>query len=158
MNPAAPHPPSATLSYDQAGQFEPALDSPEKFELTTSSAALLSGATAALEFLQTIGMEQIEARWQALAEYLRQKLSAIPGVLVTSPSAGPTACGLVTFVPSGWEPRPLVDALWARQKIVARAVSYPPGARISVDFFNTEEELDCVVDTVRALIKEGPLQ
>ena len=148
----------AALSYDQAGQFEPALDSPEKFELTTSSAALLAGATAALEFLQTVGMEQIEARWQALAEHLRQTLSAIPGVLVTSPPAGPTACGLVTFVPGGWEPRALVDALWARQKIVARAVSYPPAARISVDFFNTEEELDCVVDTVRTLIKEGPLQ
>lgn len=146
----------AALRYDQEGDFEPATDSSEKFELTTMSAPLLAGAIEALRFLQEVGMEAVQARWETLTEQLRQHLGAIPGVTVTSPAAGPTASGLVTFVPSGWEPRALVDALWARDKIVARAVNYPPGVRASVDFFNNEEDLDRLVGALRALITSGP--
>ena len=148
----------AALSYDQAGHYEPSMSSPEKFELTTSSSPLLAGAAAAIQFLQEIGMDHIQARWQDLTAYLRGRLSTVPGITVTSPSAGPTASGLVTFAAEGWEPRALVNALWEREKIVIRPVPYPSGVRVSVDFFNTEQELDCVVDTLRTLLREGPPQ
>ncbi len=147
----------AASSYDQAGQYEPAMDSPEKFELTTSSAPLLAGASAAISFLDGAGgMQEIEARGRSLAERLRRGLREAPGVTMTSPPAGPTSCGLVTFVPGDWEPKELVDMLWEREKVVARSVGYPsPGVRFSVDFFNTEEELDKVIEIIRTLVRDG---
>ena len=147
----------AALNYDQAGQFEPATESPEKFELTTSSAALLAGTAAAIEFIERAGgMREVEARNRTLAEYARHGLREVAGVRVFSPSAGPTSCGLVLFVPGDWEPRAFTDELWEREKIVCRSVAYPlAGVRLSVDFFNTEEELDKVIETVRFLVKSG---
>lgn len=147
----------AASSYDQAGKYEPAMDSPEKFELTTSSAPLLAGASAAISFLDAAGgMQEIEARGRSLTERLRRGLLEAPGVRVTSPLAGPTSCGLVTFVPGKWEPKELVEMLWEQEKVVARSVGYPsPGVRLSVDFFNTEEELDKVIETIRTLVRDG---
>lgn len=145
----------AALSYDQQGAFEPNTGSVAKFELTTSSMPLLAGATAAIGFLRSIGMDQIEGRWQELARYARSRLSALDGVAITSPPEGPTASGLVTFTLAGWEPGAAVEELWKRNRVVARAVRYPPGIRLSIDFFNTQEELDLVADTAGELLKEG---
>ena len=146
----------SALSHDHAGNFEPAIDTPEKFELTSANGPMLAGVSAAVAFLQGIGMDNIEGRWRDLTERLRQRLAAIPGVAVTSPAAGPTACGLVTWTVDGWEPRSLVEALWQQEKINIRAVGYPPGVRASVDFFNSEDEMDLVADTVRKLAAKGP--
>ncbi len=146
----------AALSYDNAGHFEPASASSEKFELTSSNVPMLHGVMAAIDFLQGIGMLAIQERWQGLTERLRQRLAEAPGVAVTSPPAGPTACGLVTFTVAGWEPRPLVAALWEREKVVIRAVPFPAGVRASVDFFNTEDEMDQLAGVVATLAQEGP--
>lgn len=144
----------AARTYDAFGHYEPKTDSPEKFELTTSSNPLLAGAVAAIDLLQGVGMANVQARWAALTERLRQGLDETPGAAVTSPAGGPTACGLVTFTVAGWEGPPLVEALWERYKIVLRSVAHPPGVRAAVDFFNTEDEVDYLVDAVRALAHE----
>jgi len=144
----------AAAKFDAFGVYEAKTDAPEKFELTTSSNPLLAGAMAAIDLLQGVGMANVQARWSELTERLRQGLGATPGAAVTSPPAGPTACGLVTFTVAGWESQALVDELWGRYKIVIRPVNYPPGVRAAVDFFNTEDEVDYLVDAVRTLSKE----
>jgi L-cysteine/cystine lyase len=146
----------AARAWDNTGNFEPAADSSEKFELTSTNAPMLTGVVAAIDFLQALGLPAIQQRWQGLAQQLRERLAAVPGVAVTSPPAGPTACGLVTFTVAGWDPRPLVAELWEREKIVIRAVPFPAGVRASVEFFNTEAEIDHVAATVAALAKAGP--
>ncbi|MSQ27924.1 MAG: aminotransferase class V-fold PLP-dependent enzyme [Dehalococcoidia bacterium] len=147
----------AALNWDNAGHFEPASGSSEKFELTSSNVPMLLGVIAAIDFLQGIGgMPAVQQRWQGLTERLRQRLSTVPGVAVTSPPTGPTASGLVTFTVAGWEPRPLVTALWDREKVCIRAVPFPAGVRASVDFFNTEDEMDRLAGIVATLAKEGP--
>jgi len=144
----------AAEHYDAFGHYEAKKDSAEKFELTTSSGPLLAGAMAAIDLLQSVGMVNVQARWTTLTERLRQGIDATPGAVVTSPPAGPTACGLVTFAVAGWENPALVAQLWERYKIVIRAVNYPAGVRAAVDFFNTEDEIDYLVDAVRALSHE----
>ena len=47
-----------------------------------------------------------------------------------------------------------MDTLWERYKVVIRSVNYPAGVRAAIDFFNTEDEVDYLVDAVGALSKE----
>lgn len=100
-------------------------------------------------------MEAIQARWEELTTYTRSGLEGVPGVTVTSPSAGPTASALVTFTVDGWEPQPLVQALWERGNIVARFVQEPPNIRVSLALFNNEQEVDHLLATLRTIVSEN---
>jgi selenocysteine lyase/cysteine desulfurase len=44
-----------------------------------------------------------------------------------------------------------VARLWEQHRIVARWVGFPPGIRIALHFFNTEEEVNKVVEAVQEL-------
>lgn len=142
----------AATVHDTLGHFEPADDDIRKFELTTTSAGLLAGATAAVEFLQEQGIESIFARNLALGERLRQRLDA-EGIEVLSPRGGPLATGLVTIAVGNHDPREFATALWERHNIVNRSVAYPAGIRMSLDFFNTEEEVDRAAAAVTELLR-----
>lgn len=142
----------AAAVHDTTGHFEPADDDIRKFELTTTNAGLLAGATAAVEFLQEQGMEAIFARSLALGERLRQRLDA-EGIEVLSPHGGPLATGLVTMSVGDRDPRAFATAMWEQHNIVNRSVAYPPGIRMSLAFFNSDEEIDKAAAAVTALLR-----
>lgn len=143
---------SAAQSYShEAKRLVARRDTPRKFELTTASTALRAGFVAALEFLERVGQEAIWERNRALGAKARARLSAVPGVRVVSPLEGPLTTGLVAFRVEGVAPQRLVGRLWQEGRIVARSVRYPePAVRLSLDFFNTEEE----VEQVGALVQD----
>ena len=145
----------ASASYNLDGNFTPNSDQIRKFELTTTSGPLWAGLVAAIEFLQGIGQQAIEARTLSLAEEMRRHLAAIDGVSLLSPDGGPLASGLVTFAIQGTTPQEIGDALWEGGRIVSRTVSHPQGLRVSLDFFNTESELEQVADIVGQLARQG---
>jgi len=145
----------AAASFDYCGSYEPAPARQEKFEVSTVSPALHAGVAAAVDFLSAIGMDQIEDRWTQLTDRLRAGLRNVPGVTLVSPPGGATASGLVTFTVAGWEPLAVVDEFWKQERAVIRAVVQPPAVRVSVDFFNTEDEIDRVIDLVQALARQG---
>ncbi|MBI4300436.1 MAG: hypothetical protein HY677_04810, partial [Chloroflexi bacterium] len=65
------------------------------------------------------------------------------------------ASGLVTFAIQGVSGRDASAQLWERGSVVARPVAFPEGVRLSIDFFNTEEEVARVLDVVRDLAVHG---
>ncbi|MBI4216781.1 MAG: aminotransferase class V-fold PLP-dependent enzyme [Chloroflexi bacterium] len=151
----------AAAAYDFLGHMTPNTQEITKFELTTTSGPLWAGMVAAIEFLQNLGTENTWKRVRALSELAVAKLAEAPGVSIVSPRHPKLATGLVTFALEGagpqprkpgvspWEqPHPLVSHLWERGQIVARWVGETPGVRLSVEFFNTEAELDRVVECV----------
>jgi L-cysteine/cystine lyase len=144
----------AAARHDTLGDFELATDTPEKFELTTSSTALMAGATNAVEMLQEQGMEAIFAHSLALGERLRARLDGAEGTSILSPRGGPLATGLVTVgIPDTKEPRAFSQALWEQYNVVQRSVAYPGGVRLSLAYFNTAEEVDRVADGIAALAR-----
>ena len=132
-------------------RFEASTDSIEKFSLSSSSAALRAGMVESLRFIQDIGVEEIEGRNLGLAAALKDALREMPGVKVLSPVDGASSSGLVSFVVDGVEPKAAVTRMWERHRIVARSVDYPSGIRVSLHFFNTEEEVGRVVEAVSEL-------
>ena len=141
----------AAPSHDDHGSFEPEMESIRKFELTTTSVALWAGLVEAVRFHRGVGSTEVEARTVELAARAKGALSDIPGVSIHSPLEGPGCTGLVAFSLRGWGPADVTRTLWDEERVVSRAVRELGAVRLSLDFFNTEEEVDRVTATVRGL-------
>ncbi len=109
-----------------------------------------------LEFLQTIGQDQIETRTRELANELIEGLTSIDGVhLWTSDDPGLRA-GVVTFRPGGLD-APRVLAALEEDGIVAaaRGGSDRGGIRFSPHFYNTPGDIGRGIDAIRRYMTRG---
>ena len=138
-------------SYDHCGGVEPDTSNIDKFIVSTSSAPLRTGFVEGIRFVSEVGIEAVEERATGLGVMLRERLAAMPHVEVLSPMSGPGQSGLTTFTVAGRDPEQTARQLWDTHRIVIRDVKYPSCLRASLDFFNTEEEVEIVADAVRGL-------
>ncbi len=142
--------------YDFQGEFRAKVDAIDKFELTTVSAPLLAGLTAALKFIRGIGLEAVRRRSLHLARYATARLGRIPGIRVVSPEKEEAvASGLVSFSLASVAPEVVTACLWERGRIVARTVPDASCTRLSLHVFNTETEVDAVAAVVEDLARTG---
>lgn len=130
-------------------------ESVRKLELSTSSTALRAGLTAAIRFIRSAGLEEIQGHNLALAAALKDGLAALDGVNVLSPMDPDMATGLVAARLTEVPARPAVEALWGRWRIAARSIEELDAVRFSLHFFNTESEVERVVAAVTELAREG---
>ena len=142
----------AALPHSDPYQFEPNVSSIDKFLITSTSTPLRAGMLEAIRFIERVGIWEIELRNLDLAASVKGALQEVPGVKVISPLDGRSSSGLVSFTMDGVDPVRAVSYLWERHRIVARSVSFPPSLRVSLHFFNTEEEVVEVVEAVRELV------
>jgi cysteine desulfurase/selenocysteine lyase len=136
---------------DDPYSFEPNPSTIDKLLLSSTNAALQAGLLEAIEFVQEIGIDRIEQRNLDLAGLLKEALAETPGVRLISPLNRDSSTGLVSFAIEGASAPEAVSQLWRQHRIVARPVNFPAGIRVSMHFFNTEEEVHQVVDAVRNL-------
>ena len=123
----------------------------EKFHGGSSSVPLQAAFLEAVQFVEEVGVREIEERNRQLAARLKRQLSDLPAVQVCSPMEPELSSGLVSFALSRWEPPAAVERLWNDRRIVVRQVGYPPGIRASFHFFNTEDEVDQLAQAVKGL-------
>ena len=141
----------AVLPHEGPEDMEPETASIDKFLGTSTSTALQAGMLEAIRFVQAAGVKEIEERDLDLAFRLKQSLGETPGVKVLSPMERGGSSGLVSFAIDGIEPADAVTRLWEQHQIVARQVGFPSGIRVALHFFNTEEEVEQVVEAVRRM-------
>ena len=125
-----------------------------RFRIASQSPALVAGFNTGLGLLMDIGMEEVEAYCKRLGDRMRAGVLQTPGCTLTGPSDPETTCGLTSVAIAGWEPRQVVDALWERYRIAVRAVNSPAAIRISTAHFNTEDEVDRVLDALKTIASE----
>jgi selenocysteine lyase/cysteine desulfurase len=131
-----------------------------RFETWESSVATRLGLGAAVDHALSWGLDAIAARTTQLAERLRAGLAEVPRVTVRD--KGVERCAIVTFTLDGRPSDDVSGALRARR--INTSVSTPGFARYDMDhrhvtdmvrasvhYFNTEGEIDRVVDEVRLL-------
>jgi len=134
----------------------------KRFEVWESNVGARLGFGAAIAYAQAVGLERIWARVQALAETLRARLAALPGVAVRD--LGAVRGGIVSFTVRDVEAARVKSAL--RTALINVTVSPARGTlldmrarglteivRASVHYYNTDEEIDRLVAEVARLAR-----
>ncbi|MCC7262418.1 MAG: aminotransferase class V-fold PLP-dependent enzyme [Candidatus Latescibacteria bacterium] len=120
-----------------------------RFEFAAVPPAYYHASAAATNYLQQLGIPQIEAQVNGLATKLRRDLEkAVPGLVIENPQDPGMCTGVVTFRVEGVEGPHISTELRAR-KIITRPTGLKfSGVRVSVSFFTTQEELDALIAAV----------
>jgi isopenicillin-N epimerase len=105
----------------------------------------------AFDLHQQLGRDRIAARVHALTTRLKQGLSTIPSVRLYTPMDEELSAGLVCFDVANLRPQTVVDRLH-EHKVIATVTPYATSyARLAAGLLTNEEQVDRVVDEVRAL-------
>jgi L-cysteine/cystine lyase len=126
----------------------------KKFEMCDFNPALISGWLKALEFIEELGMERIESAIRKNTAYLKGRLARVSGVRVVTPRTWTRSAGLVAIAIDGRNANDAFKAL-LKKGIIVRYTPTPSYLRISVNYFNTREELDALVDALERIRLTG---
>jgi selenocysteine lyase/cysteine desulfurase len=129
-----------------------------RFEGFEANVAAKLGLGAAAEYALGWGLDAIWTRVRELAGALRERLSAIPGVVLRD--LGPEPCGIVTFTRHGVDPRALTFELrgeginvWFSETPSTRLDMEARGlaavVRASVHYYNELAEIERFCDRLR---------
>lgn len=109
-----------------------------------------------IEFLQSIGQGEIEARSRDLATMLVEELSRLDGVHMWTPAQADRRGAVVTFRPGELEPREVLAALEEDGVVAAaRGGSDRPGIRFSPHFYTMEADIERAVGAIRRYLRTG---
>jgi L-cysteine/cystine lyase len=101
-----------------------------------------------------VGLPWIYERGTRMAAWAHDRLSSIDGVTVITPRHAMAT--LVTFRVAGWGAEQVKDELGARVFAVVRTIPGLDVVRISVGFFNSEDELERFAQCVELLAAHTP--
>lgn len=128
---------------------------PHKFEAGTPAIAESVGLDAALQYLNTIGMDKIAAHEKEIIAYALDRLEEVPGVCVLGPSAKQKG-GVAAFTFEGVHPHDVAQVL-DQSGIAVRAghhcamplhekYNIPATTRASFYLYNTTQEVDRLIE------------
>ncbi len=127
---------------------------PHKFEAGTPSVAEVIGLGAAVDYLQTIGMDAIAAHEHQIISYALEQLALVPGIRVIGPAAELKG-GVAAFTMDVAHPHDIAQIL-DTMGIAVRAGHHcamplhdkyhiPATTRASFYLYNTKEEVDRLI-------------
>jgi len=130
---------------------------PHKFEAGTPAIAEAIGFGAAVDYLSSVGMDNIAAYEHEITEYALERLVEIPGVKVFGPDVGNKG-GVAAFVLDRIHPHDVAQIL-DKDGIAVRAGHHcaqplhekfgiPATSRASFYLYNTKEEVDMLVNGI----------
>ena len=123
-------------------------------ELSGFGRAPVVGMARSIAWLSMyVGLEWVHDRGSTLARSLADRLAAIPGVEVLTPSGAMAT--LVVFRVAGWSAEGALDEVSRRSFAIFQTV---PGdaLRVAVGFYNSEEELERFAATVELVAAHTP--
>lgn len=134
---------------------------PHRFEAGTVNAAGAWGLKAAIEYIRRIGFETIRGRELALTAQALTGLQEIPHIQIQGGDRPEDHCGILSFTVEGVHPHDVSSILDA-DGIAVRAGHHcaqpllehfgvPSTTRASIAFYNTPEEIDCLIKSVESI-------
>lgn len=128
---------------------------PEKFEAGTQDAAGIIATATALDYLDSVGLDSIQAREQALMHYLMETLSTLPFVRILGHPDPQHHHGVVSFVVEGIHPHD-VASLLDTESVAIRAGNHcaqplvtwlgeEATCRASLAFYNDQHDIDQLI-------------
>jgi cysteine desulfurase/selenocysteine lyase len=127
-------------------------DIPDKFQTGFRNYVGMVGLETSTKYLLQYGIENIRKKIIKLANQLRDELSKISGITLYGPDDPNQRTSIVSFNISGKDPDEIVKRL-EKQKIVlaVREIMDKKLVRVSPHFFNSESEIQKVIDEIKKL-------
>ncbi len=136
-------------------------NAPFKFEAGTPAIEAVLGFKAAVEYLESVGMDVIEQREHELRVYLVEALKKMDHVIIYNEHA---ATGIVTINVKDIFAQDVAVYLNSKNiavragnhcaKILVELIHTGETVRISINFYNTKEEIDRVIEALKTISLE----
>ena len=134
---------------------------PHKFEAGTVNVADAVGLHAAIDYVKSIGFTAMHQQEVALTRRAMDAIGEMPHVHVLGSEKPEEHCGIITFTVDGVHPHDISEIL-ASDGVAIRAghhcaqpllayLKHPSTARASLAFYNTESEVDRLLDSISTL-------
>jgi cysteine desulfurase (EC 2.8.1.7) len=134
---------------------------PHKFEAGTVNAGGAYALSASIDYYKRIGIDNIARREDELSEYAYKALSEVPYLNIIGSKDALAHHGIFAFTLEGVHPHDIAEILNA-DNICIRAghhcaqpllqfVGVNSAARASIMFYNTEEEIDKLADSLKTI-------
>lgn len=131
---------------------------PHKYEAGTVNAAGAVGLAAAIDYIENIGLHNIEERETELTRMALEGIQSIPHITVLGSDRAEEHHGILTFKIDGVHPHDIA-AIIADANVAVRAghhcaeplhhfIGIPSTTRASLMFYNTEEEIQRLLDVM----------
>ncbi|HOJ02233.1 MAG TPA: cysteine desulfurase [Anaerolineaceae bacterium] len=135
---------------------------PYKFEAGTPAIAEAVGFGAAVEYLEKIGMQEIQAHEEHITRYAYARLSEIQNLHILGPSAEERG-GVISFVLDGIHPHDVAQILDS-DGVAVRAghhcamplhqkLAIPASVRASFYLYNTTSDVDALIEGIHKVKK-----
>jgi cysteine desulfurase / selenocysteine lyase len=133
-------------------------DLPWKFEAGTSQIAEAIGLGAAVDWVQSVGIEAIREHERSLTAYALERLGSVPGLTIHGPADPADRGGLISFVLDGTHPHDVGEIL-GREGVcirtghhcaqpLMRCLGAHATNRASFGAFNTVADVDRLIDSL----------
>jgi cysteine desulfurase/selenocysteine lyase len=129
---------------------------PHKFEAGTPNIAGAIGMGAAVDFLEGVGMEAIQAHERQLMEYALARLSAVPGIRLYGPESLDERSAVASFTLGDAHPHDISTILDTEgiairaghhcAQLVMNHFGIAATARASFYLYNTQDDVDRLID------------
>ncbi|MGY1777536.1 cysteine desulfurase [Geodermatophilus sp. SYSU D00804] len=133
---------------------------PQRFEAGVPMTAQAIGLGAAVDYLQALGMANVQAHEEALTAYALEQLQAVPGVTVIGPPDTVARGGAVSFTVEGIHPHDVgqvLDDVGIAVRVghhcawpVVRRYGVPATTRATFYVHTGYDDVDALVEGVRA--------
>ena len=134
---------------------------PHKFEAGTVNAGGAVALAAAIDYIKQIGMKDIEEREEMLTTMALEGMKKIPHIRILGSDDPKEHHGIITFRVDGVHPHDTA-AIMAEDNVAIRAghhcaeplhqfIGIPSTVRASILFYNTEEEIERLIESVASL-------
>ncbi|WP_047869917.1 cysteine desulfurase [Nocardiopsis sp. RV163] len=138
-------------------------DPPQRFEAGVPMAPQAVGLAAACDYLSRVGMERVAGHEHALTEYALERIGALEGVRIIGPADAVDRGGAVSFAVDDIHPHDVgqvLDDLGVEVRVghhcawpLHRRLGVVATTRASFYLYNTPEDVDALVEAVRAAQK-----
>lgn len=128
---------------------------PQKFEAGTQDAAGIAGLGAAIDYIESIGHEELANRERALVAELARRLGSLPYIRIFGPSDPKQHVGVVSFNVCGVHPHDVASILDARNVAIRAGhhcaqplltwMGIESCCRASVALYNDSQDIDKLV-------------
>ena len=129
---------------------------PHKFEAGTPNIAGAIGMGAAIDFLESIGMDAIQAHERQLMEYAMTQVGAVPGIHIYGPESLDEHSAVVSFTLGDAHPHDISTILDAEgiavraghhcAQLVMKHFDISATARASFYLYNTKDDVDRLIE------------